>query len=64
MKILTSRIYEKQKKKKEEALASKRKSLVGSGDRSEKLDLITILKEELLIKNQPNTIQVRRCFIR
>ena len=37
MKILTSRIYEKQKKEKEEALASKRKSLVGSGDRSEKI---------------------------
>ena len=37
MKILTSRIYEKQKKEKEEALANKRKSLVGSGDRSEKI---------------------------
>ena len=37
MKILSSRIYEKQKKEKEEALANKRKSLVGSGDRSEKI---------------------------
>ncbi len=37
MKILVSRIYEKQKKEKEEALANKRKSLVGSGDRSEKI---------------------------
>ena len=37
MKILISRIYEKQKKEKEEALANKRKSLVGSGDRSEKI---------------------------
>ncbi|MBF97124.1 MAG: Peptide chain release factor 1 [Alphaproteobacteria bacterium MarineAlpha9_Bin4] len=37
MKILLSRIYEKQKKEKEEELASKRKSLVGSGDRSEKI---------------------------
>ena len=37
MKILLSRIYEKQQKEKEEKLASKRKSLVGSGDRSEKI---------------------------
>ena len=37
MKILLSRIYEKQKKEKEEELANKRKSLVGSGDRSEKI---------------------------
>ena len=37
MKILMSRIYEKQKKEKEEVLANKRKSLVGSGDRSEKI---------------------------
>ena len=36
MKILMSRIYEKQKKEKEEALQV-RKSLVGSGDRSEKI---------------------------
>ena len=37
MKILSSRIYEKQQREKEEELASKRKSLVGSGDRSEKI---------------------------
>ena len=37
MKILLSRIYEKQKKEKKEELANKRKSLVGSGDRSEKI---------------------------
>ena len=37
MKILLSRIYEKQKKEKEEKLANKRKLLVGSGDRSEKI---------------------------
>ena len=37
MKILLSRVYEKQQKEKEEKLASKRKLLVGSGDRSEKI---------------------------
>ena len=37
MKILASRLYEKQKTEKEMAMASKRKSMVGSGDRSEKI---------------------------
>ena len=37
MKILLSRIYEKQKKEKDQELANKRKSLVGTGDRSEKI---------------------------
>ncbi len=37
MKILMSRLYEKQKIEKEEAMANKRKSMVGSGDRSEKI---------------------------
>ncbi len=37
MKILASRLYEKQKKEKELAMANKRKSMVGSGDRSEKI---------------------------
>ena len=37
MKILMSRLYEKQKIEKEQAMANKRKSMVGSGDRSEKI---------------------------
>ncbi len=37
MKILMSRLYEKQKIEKEQAMATKRKSMVGSGDRSEKI---------------------------
>ena len=37
MKILMSRLYEKQRFVKEEAMASKRRSMVGSGDRSEKI---------------------------
>ena len=37
MKILASRLYEKQKIEKEKAMANKRKSMVGSGDRSEKI---------------------------
>ena len=37
MKILASRLYEKRKTEKEVAMANKRKSMVGSGDRSEKI---------------------------
>ncbi len=37
MKILMSRLYEKQKTEKEAAMANKRKSMIGSGDRSEKI---------------------------
>ena len=37
MKILMSRLYEKKRLEKEQAMATKRKSLVGSGDRSEKI---------------------------
>ncbi|MAJ24230.1 MAG: peptide chain release factor 1 [Rickettsiales bacterium] len=37
MKILASRLYEKNKIENEEKIANKRKSMVGSGDRSEKI---------------------------
>ena len=37
MKMLASRLYEKTKTENEEKIANKRKSLVGSGDRSEKI---------------------------
>ena len=37
MKILISRLYEKQKNEKDAAMANKRKSMIGSGDRSEKI---------------------------
>lgn len=37
MKVLKSRIYEKQKEEHDAKIASKRKSMVGSGDRSEKV---------------------------
>ena len=37
MRLLKSRIYEMEKKKQDEELASERKSQVGSGDRSEKI---------------------------
>ena len=37
MKMLASRLYEKTKTENEEKIATKRKSLVGSGDRSEKI---------------------------
>ncbi len=46
MKMLASRLYEKTKTENEEKIANKRKSMVGSGDRSEKLDPTIILKEE------------------
>ena len=37
MKMLASRLYEKTKTENEEKIANKRKSMVGSGDRSEKI---------------------------
>jgi peptide chain release factor 1 len=37
MKILASRLYEKTKTENEEKIANKRKSMIGSGDRSEKI---------------------------
>ena len=37
MKMLASRLYEKTKSENEEKIANKRKSMVGSGDRSEKI---------------------------
>ena len=37
MKMLASRLYEKTKIENEEKIANKRKSMVGSGDRSEKI---------------------------
>lgn len=37
MKVLKSRLYEKQKAEQQSQIASKRKSMVGSGDRSEKI---------------------------
>ena len=54
MKILLSRVYEKQQKEKEEKLASKRKLLVGSGDRSEKITLYKL--EEVLSGNALNEV--------
>ena len=37
MKMLASRLYEKNKTENNEKIANKRKSMVGSGDRSEKI---------------------------
>ena len=37
MKMLASRLYEKTKTENEEKIANKRRSMVGSGDRSEKI---------------------------
>lgn len=37
MKVLKARLYEKQKREQHEKIASQRKSMVGSGDRSEKI---------------------------
>ena len=65
MKILTSRIYEKQKKEKEEALANKRKSLVGSGDRSEKIRSYNYPQGRITDHRINLTlIQIRRSYIR
>ena len=37
MKLLKSRLYEKERREQEEKLSSERKSQVGTGDRSEKI---------------------------
>ena len=47
--LLSSKIYDIEKQKIEQEKASERKSLVGTGDRSEKLEHTIFLKEELLI---------------
>lgn len=46
MKMLRTKLYEIEKQKQDSEVANARKSQVGSGDRSEKLEHIIIHKEE------------------
>ena len=47
MKILRSRLYDAERAKQNAERAASRKGQVGSGDRSERIELTTFLKEEL-----------------
>ena len=49
LKILRSRIYDLERQKIDDERSKERKSKIGSGDRSEELELIIFLKVELLI---------------